>query len=205
MLRRLTGPVLLLTIQLVILALVAVCLCFSADLQEALRSSIRLTARSSLLLFLSAFVSAALCRLWPTPFVAWLRSQRRYLGLGFAGSHAIHAALFLSLASLTPTLRVEVLSTQMLIFGGMGYFFILLMATTSSDRMQRRLGMPLWRLLHAVGAYYIWFQFMVSFGKRLGQHPLYWLPLALLGAAMVIRLIARIGGLKRRAVTAGAA
>jgi hypothetical protein len=48
---------------------------------------IRITARTSAVLFLLAFTASSLYQLWPTPTTKWIRRNRRYLGVGFAGSH----------------------------------------------------------------------------------------------------------------------
>src|ERR1700693_1579899 len=58
---------------------------------DGVRVVIRFTARTSLLLFCLAFGAAALARLWPGPWTRWQRRNRRYLGVSFAASHAIHA------------------------------------------------------------------------------------------------------------------
>ena len=58
---------------------------------DGVRMVIRFTARTSLVLFCLAFSAAALARLWPNAWTRWLRRNRRYLGVSFAASHAIHA------------------------------------------------------------------------------------------------------------------
>src|SRR3954447_23189028 len=69
---------------------------------EGVRMVIRFTARSSLLLFCIAFGAAALARLWPNAWTRWQRRNRRYLGLSFAASHAIHAAAIVVFANIDP-------------------------------------------------------------------------------------------------------
>ena len=63
------------------------------------------------------------------------------------------------------------------------------MTATSFDRAASAIGPRAWRVLHLSGGYYLWFQFMVSFGKRIPDTPLYALFLLLLLLAMVLRLI----------------
>src|SRR5215510_10674669 len=69
---------------------------------EGVRMVIRFTARTSLLLFCLAFSAAALARLWPNAWTRWLRRNRRYLGVSFAASHAIHAAAIAAFAIMDP-------------------------------------------------------------------------------------------------------
>src|SRR3954463_14786011 len=60
--------------------------------EQSLRVALRITARASFVLFVAAFTASAAHRLWPGRFTRWQRRNRRYLGLAFAASHAIHAA-----------------------------------------------------------------------------------------------------------------
>jgi DMSO/TMAO reductase YedYZ heme-binding membrane subunit len=76
------------------------------------------------------------------------------------------------------------------IFGGIGYAFIVAMAATSFDRTAAAIGPRAWRRLHLVGGYYLLFQFMVSFGKRIPDMPLYALFLIPLIAVFALRMIA---------------
>src|SRR5215510_13101545 len=76
------------------LSLIALCVWIASMRQfevEGVRMVIRFTARSSLVLFCLAFSATALARLWPTAGSRWQRRNRRYLGLSFAASHAMHA------------------------------------------------------------------------------------------------------------------
>jgi sulfoxide reductase heme-binding subunit YedZ len=64
------------------------------------------------------------------------------------------------------------------------------MAATSFDRTSATIGPRVWRSLHLAGGYYLWFQFMVSFGKRIPAMPLYSLFLIPLLVVLALRLIA---------------
>ena len=96
---------------------------------------IRATARTSLALFGAAFTASSLRSLWRTPATGWLLRQRRYLGLSFAFSHALHALAILGLALvLGDAFEINLVTV---IFGGGAYVMIALMAATSSDRAVR--------------------------------------------------------------------
>ncbi|MGW1420710.1 hypothetical protein ACWAT4_11390 [Bradyrhizobium manausense] len=157
---------------------------------EGVRMVIRFTARSSLLLFCLAFSAAALARLWPNAWTRWQRRNRRYLGLSFAVSHAIHAAAIVAFARMDPAGFMQATSPASYIFGGIGYAAIIAMSATSFDRTAALVGPRAWRTLHLVGGYYLWFQFMVSFGKRVPAMPLYAAFLIPLLAVMMLRMIA---------------
>ena len=170
---------------------------------EGVRMVIRFTARTSLLFFCLAFGAAALARLWPNAWTRWQRRNRRYLGVTFAASHAIHAVAIACFAAMSPPLFAAATSTASYIFGGIGYAFIVAMTATSFDRTAAALGPRAWRMLHLSGGYYLWFQFMVSFGKRIPGMPLYSLFLIPLLAVMALRLIAMASVRTPRTAEAG--
>ncbi|WP_025038021.1 hypothetical protein [Bradyrhizobium sp. DOA9] len=170
---------------------------------EGVRMVVRFTARSSLLLFCLAFSAAALARLWPNAWTRWQKRNRRYLGLSFAASHAIHAAEIMTFARMDPAGFAEATSAASYIFGGIGYGFIIAMSTTSFDRTAALIGPRAWRALHLVGGYYLWFQFMVSFGKRVPTMPLYAAFLLPLLIVMALRMIAMARHPRGQTVPAG--
>ncbi len=104
---------------------------------EGVRMVIRFTARTSLLLFCLAFSAAALVRLWPNAWTHWQRRNRRYLGVTFAASHAIHAVAITAFAMRDPAGFAAATSTVSYIFGGIGYLVILALTATSFDRTRR--------------------------------------------------------------------
>jgi sulfoxide reductase heme-binding subunit YedZ len=170
---------------------------------DGVRMVVRYTARTSLLFFCLAFSASALHRLWPGTFTRWQLRNRRILGLSFAVSHLIHAVAIVGFAVMAPPLFREATSPASFIFGGIGYAFIVAMAATSFDRAARAIGPRAWRILHTSGVYYLWVQFMISFGMRIPGMPNYvWFLVPLL-AVMVLRIIAALQARRMRAQTAG--
>ena len=169
---------------------------------DGVRMVIRFTARTSLLFFCMAFSAAALARLWPNAWTRWQRRNRRYLGVTFAASHAIHAIAIAGFAAMAPADYMAATSAASYIFGGIGYAFIIAMTATSFDRTAAAIGPRAWRMLHLSGGYYLWFQFMVSFGKRIPGMPLYSLFLIPLLAVIALRLIAMASARTPRTVRA---
>ena len=178
-----------------VLALTLVALCaaiagvrdFDVD---GVRMVIRFTARTSLLFFCLAFSAAALARLWSNAWTRWQRRNRRYLGVTFAASHGLHAIAILSFAMMDPPGYAAATSVASYIFGGIGYAFIIAMTATSFERTAAAIGPRASRTLHLTGGYYLWLQFLVSFGMRIPAMPLYSLFLIPLLAAIALRLIA---------------
>ena len=157
---------------------------------EGVRMVIRFTARTSLLFFCLAFSAAALARLWPNAWTRWQRRNRRPLGVTFAGSHAIHAVAIAAFAAIDPAGFMAATSAITYIFGGIGYCLIAAMTATSFDRTAALIGPRAWRRLHLFGGTYLWAQFVISFGRRVPDMPLYALFLIPLFAVMAARLIA---------------
>lgn len=197
-----SGPRLIALASVLIGVGVLLTLWWIPDPEQAWRAAVRLTARSSALLFLLAFGAASAIAFWPGRFTHWARRNRRYLGISLAASHTIHAITFISLANLSPTLGSQVLSVGMLAVGGVGYVFIYTLAATSSDAAQTLLGMRWWRRLHLVGTHWIWLQFLISFVKHAAEHPEDWFGVLLVLAVMTLRIAARF---KRREPNAAAA
>ena len=144
---------------LVLIAWVGGLLAVNGVEEAGLRAWVIGTARSSLLLFLPTFSASALHRLWPGNATRWLLLQRRYLGVSFAVSHALH------LLGILFYLRVSANSPDLLtlIFGSLGYAFIAAMTATSFDRSAAWLGPVAWRRLHTVGLYFLWAIFFNSY------------------------------------------
>jgi sulfoxide reductase heme-binding subunit YedZ len=159
---------------------------------DGVRLSVRLTARTSAALFCLAFSAAALYALAPSPWTAWQRRNRRYLGLSFAASHALHALAIAAYAYTDPVMFKAYMTAFMYVFGGIGYAFILAMTATSFDRTAAMIGPRAWRILHTVGAWYIWISFLNAFGMRAMADPSYWPLVTLVLAAMVVRLTSAI-------------
>ena len=170
---------------------------------DGVRMVIRFTARTSLLLFCLAFSAAALAKFWPNAWTRWQRRNRRYLGVTFAASHGIHAVAIGCFAIMDPAGYAAATNVASYIFGGVGYACIIAMAATSFDRTAAAIGPRAFRILHLTCGYYLWFQFMVSFGKRIPDMPPYALFLVPLLIVMALRLIAMTSARTPRTVSAG--
>ncbi|MBN9088615.1 MAG: hypothetical protein J0J01_17060 [Reyranella sp.] len=181
---RLTG-----LLSLLLLAMAAMFLALHPDI-EGLRLAIRATARTSLVLFALAFSAGALVQLVASDATRWQRRNRRYLGVSFAVSHAIHLAALIALARTDSALFWTLTNPANIVLAGTAYLFIAAMTATSFDRTAAWLGARKWRLLHLVGGWYIWLSFAVSIGKRLPQGPIYWAMMAAAIAVGIVRLIA---------------
>lgn len=181
---RLTGLLFLL-----LLAMSVAILAGQPDI-EGLRLVVRATARTSLVLFAMAFAASGLVELVPNGATRWQRRNRRYLGVSFAASHALHLAALVALARADSGLFWTLTNPTTLVLAGAAYLLLAAMTATSFDRTAAWLGARKWRLLHLVGGWYIWITFAVAIGKRLPLGPVYWTMMLLLIAAAIVRLVA---------------
>jgi DMSO/TMAO reductase YedYZ heme-binding membrane subunit len=157
---------------------------------DGYRMVIRSTARTSLVLFLAAFAASAAFKLWPAPFTRWLRRNRRQLALGFAMSHFIHALAIIALWQTDPGVFWVLTNPKSLVTGGTAYLFIALLAATSFDRMVKALGPKAWGRLHWWGVWIVALSFIFTNGKRIPVSGWYALPVALVVAVIVLRMMA---------------
>jgi DMSO/TMAO reductase YedYZ heme-binding membrane subunit len=141
--------------------------------EAGVRALIRSTARTSLALFLLAFVASSLRRLWRTDVTAWLLRNRRYVGLSFAVSHGLHLAAIVMLARGWPESFWTQTPATTVYAGGLGFVLVGLMAATSSDAAVRWMGQRGWKRLHAIGAWYLFGVFALSYGTRGFVRPSY--------------------------------
>jgi DMSO/TMAO reductase YedYZ heme-binding membrane subunit len=152
--------------------------------EAGVRAVVRLTARTSFVLFTAAFVAAAVARRWPGGLTGWMLANRRQLGVSFAVSHLVHLVAILALARFT----TEFLDASLLI-AVVGYAFIAAMAATSFDRTAAWLGPRRWRRLHVTGVWYLWFVFLASYLPRTILESWAYAPfVVVLGAALALRL-----------------
>lgn len=154
--------------------------------EEGIRAVIRLTARTSFVLFSTAFAASALAGRWPGPATRWLLANRRQIGVSFAASHGVHLIAILALARLTPVFTDATIAIAVL-----GYVAIAAMTVTSFDRTAAWLGPRRWRRLHLTAGYYIWAVFLASYLPRtILESPAYAAFVLVLLAVLALRLTA---------------
>ncbi|OBF43091.1 hypothetical protein A5719_09945 [Mycolicibacterium peregrinum] len=157
---------------------------------------IRITARTSAILFLLAFTASSLYQLWPNNTTKWIRRNRRYLGVGFAGSHFVHAAFIVTTIVLNAqrfeTRVVDPTPHGVFVLDFIAYGFIIAMTITSFDRVSKRMQYSTWKNLHLTGSYVIWFTFFIAYWRRGVTYTEFYGPfLMIVLAALIIRFIAK--------------
>ncbi|MBK5648467.1 MAG: hypothetical protein I4N51_16450 [Acinetobacter sp.] len=151
-----------------------------------MRMMIRTTGRTSLILFLSAFVASSLRKLWLSPVSLWLIKNRRYLGLSMAVSHTYHAFALFGLWYVTAGAAPPFDP-----LGTVGYIILFAMTITSFDKPAKFLGKRNWQVLHTTGMHFLWLGLVAEYVLRLTKSPFVALPLlGLLVVVMVLRIVA---------------
>ncbi|HEX4873628.1 MAG TPA: hypothetical protein VFV06_01900 [Sphingorhabdus sp.] len=178
-------------LALSMLAIIAALLTGPTASDDALLAA-RWTARAALPIFLVTYIASSLYRVKPSERTAALLRRRRQWGLAFALSHSIHlAALLINITLYRPRPLASLAG------GALAYLFVYLMAFTSTDGWQRRLGHR-WKQLHSIGMHLTWAVFLVGYGGRaFHEDPAYHLEgrifAPLLLAALAFRLWANFG------------
>lgn len=147
--------------------------------EEALRSMIRATAASSVLLFVLAFTASSLFALFKTRWARYLLQNRRYIGVSFAFSHFVHLLFLILLMKFYPEDSLAKLHPVEIVLASLTYLFILAMTITSFDPPRRWLGPRAWQWLHSIGMYLIWLIFVETYSKGALESGHY-IPLVLL-------------------------
>ncbi len=191
------GPRLLLLIVVAIAALVLAVVLPSADgLPETSARVIRWTARSSLVLFALAFAARPAHQLFKTPLTKYLLAERKWIGLGFAASHAAHLGGIIAFAS--PDFGAFVQSQSgATAFAALTFVVLFAMAFTSIESVKRAMSATAWKRLHRTGMYMSWLAFTSTYAGRIAVAPAALVPTAVLLAIAGVRLIAWLRSRRR--------
>jgi DMSO/TMAO reductase YedYZ heme-binding membrane subunit len=148
---------------------------------------LRSTARTSLLLFLCVFLASTARGCWANRATEWLLDNRRYLGVSFATSHAVHFGAIVGLTRVSAH-RPD---ATVLVLGSLGFLLILAMTATSFDKTAALLGARRWHRLHTAGIYYVWAIFTLTYLGNAAKDAKAAGSVALLLGALAFRLARR--------------
>ena len=178
-------------------ALLALCLGFGALAldggwtKDGILAGTRITARWAFPWFIAGWAASSLVQAWPGGWRAMLLRRRRALGLAFAANHFIHLG-FIVVAIGVFGHQVPLITY---IGGGFAYVLIAAMALTSNNAAMRWLGIARWKLLHAIGGWYVLLVFTNSYVGRLPTKPEVAAPaVALIALAVGLRIHSALKG-----------
>ena len=179
------GPRLLAAIAL---AVAVLCAAIVATVEPAAPAVVRWTARTSLALFALVYLARPATQLWPRPLTRGLLARRKWLGLGFATSHAFHLAGIIALAWPDPHGFLDERRPSPV--GVLSFALLAAMSVTSIERVRRAMSLRAWRALHLAGLHVAWLVFAVTYARRVTTQPAYAAPLALLLGLAAVRTAA---------------
>jgi sulfoxide reductase heme-binding subunit YedZ len=200
-----SGPRLVALIALAIAAMCSAIIAVTPGALDAAHAVVRWTARTSALLFAIAYVARPAVQLWPTSTTKAVLARRKYIGLGFATSHAFHLAGIVAIAALDPPGFVAGLNLASYL-GAAGFVLIAAMAITSNEAVKRRMSKRAWTVLHRTGMHVFWIVFAGTYAGRVGVEPVFAVPLAIFVGIAAVRCAAflRIRRRSTRRVAAAA-
>jgi sulfoxide reductase heme-binding subunit YedZ len=162
--------------------------------REGVLAGTAITARWAFPFFIAAWSASSLAKLWPGGWRTALLRRRRAIGLAFAANHFVHLGFITAAVSSFGVTRPLFVY---LVAGG-AYAMIALMALTSNDAAQRKMGFRNWKLLHAVGGWWVLVIFTNSYVSRLMEKPAIAGPaVALIAVALTLRIAAALKGRMR--------
>lgn len=165
--------------------------------EDTARLLVRWTIRASVVPFLLAFVAAAAGTLWPGRTAEWLLDNRKHLGLAFAYGVALNMAAIVWLGGFNRGVYWSGLSILDRVESYGGLAVVVALSLTSFDRLSRQISPSIWRLLHTLGMYGLWWVFFrtnwlysLSAVRRslLAERWLYLTITTLLIASLLLRL-----------------
>jgi len=152
---------------------------------------LRVTARTSGVLFAVAFAASASRLLWFSPVTAWLAANRHRFTLAFVLSHTLHLAGVVSLASLNPE---RFFSRQALpgeIGGGLVYVLIYYLAYMAFLRQSNPELAD--SKMQTLTLYIVWIIFALAFTAGIWRNAWIYTPLAsMMWLAWLVRIRARL-------------
>ena len=158
--------------------------------EQEIRLVLRITARTTFLLFAGAFTADALVTLWPTKLTEWLLRNRDRFILGFAASHTVHLAAIIALFTTLGTVPRR--EKYVLVAGG---FVFLLLYGLAAAAIARSFGKHL-AIAGSAGfesfaMYTIWLVFASGFVPRIVKGwPIY----SVLGVMALAAIVVRVAG-----------
>ena len=168
-------------------------------LADRAHTLVRWTARTSLVLFVLAYVARPLVQLRPSWRAGkWLLGERKWLGLGFAISHLVH---FIGIALIAAPDVGSFVRQQdpTIVVAALTFVLLFAMAITSIESIKRRMTGRAWKWLHRTGMHFAWLSFTATYAGLVAVHPVFALPTVILLALAGVRVAALVRGMRKRA------
>lgn len=159
----------------------------------AAHAVVRWTARTSLVMFVLAYVARPLVQLRPSRTARDILAYRKWIGLGFATSHGFHLAGIIAIAWPAPGVFIRS-QNPTIIIAVLTFFLLGAMAVTSNERVRKSMSPVWWKRIHRSGMHFSWVAFTATYAGAIGVSPVYAIPAVVLFAIAGIRLAAYLRG-----------
>lgn len=151
--------------------------------QETNQVLIRLSARTSFIVFCIAFSASIVYKISKNKYSKFTISNRKYLGVTFAMIHLFHFGLItIKDVFFEPVFITRGLKS--LLPGIITYLFIALMLLTSFSIFSKKITPKQWSIIHTIGGYLILFIFTISYSSRVQSGKLFYFPLFIIAISV---------------------
>ena len=146
------------------LAVIGYMLTQDLSVPRGLSEMIQWTVRLCVPLLFLAFAASSIAQLVSGSFSRWLLRNRRYFGLGFAFGFAWQMTFILWLFFAQRDYYMEnVFGATDLIYRYLPYTLLTAMTITSFHGVRKKINRDVWRALHWVGIYYLWYVVEITY------------------------------------------
>jgi methionine sulfoxide reductase heme-binding subunit len=136
------------------------------------RLFLRISGRAGLLLLLVSFCARPLYTFLPCRITHYFLRNRRYFGISTAIVLWAHYLVLLSMSVTSPDWFKDGALWFLLVPGSIVFILIALMALTSNNTSQEKLGIKLWQRIHLLGGYSAATAFVVEYILVLYVQPI---------------------------------
>lgn len=161
--------------------------------ESSVNEMLRITVRFSFLYFIVAFSASSISFFHKSTFSRWALRNRRYIGIAFGLAFIMHFLGIGLKVFLYPDPFVEGLNHRRIVRGGVMLSAVVLLTLTSSDYAVRKIRPWLWTLVHVTGSYYIFFRFWENYSSFANYDSGYYIVVALLLVAAMLKFAKYIG------------
>jgi len=162
--------------------------------ENGIRHVNRYLARFNFIIFIFIFISSSLNSILQTSLTTQLMKLRSHLWIAFT------SIMFLRILTIIAFYQIVLIAPQEILISigrGLGLFLALTMALTTNQYSIDLFGEKVWKMIHNVGIYGLWFIYAFTFIGRVsisrGYIPIACIPFIIL----IIRVIGKVVGKKK--------
>jgi methionine sulfoxide reductase heme-binding subunit len=162
--------------------------------EKSVNQMLTITIRLAFLYFIIAFSASSINFIHKSTLSRWLLRNRRYIGIAFGLAFVMHFLGIGLKAWMYPDPFVEGLHFRRVVRGGIMLGVVLLLTLTSSDYVVRRVRPWLWKAIHIIGGFYIFYRFWLNYSSFAKYDSIYYIAVGMLVLAAALKVIKYVGG-----------